>query len=73
MFLGEIDVGHSWDLKGINLGVWETAHLPLPYDDDKKRGQSLLKNEFRFFTDFFSSLHRFRDKGPRKQQLTDKK
>ena len=39
MFLGEIDVGHSWDLKGINLGVWETAHLPLPYDDDKKRGK----------------------------------
>ena len=55
----KIDVGHSWDLEGINLGVWETAHLPLPYDDDKKRGKSLLKMNsafslisFLLYTDF---------------------
>ena len=55
----KIDVGHSWDLEGINLGVWETAHLPLPYDDDKKRGKSLLKMNSAFslislllYTDF---------------------
>ena len=55
----KIDVGHSWDLEGINLGVWETAHLPLPYDDDKKREKSLLKMNsafslisFLLYTDF---------------------